>query len=782
VSGGPSSGSPRPDAGGRWSRLVPLLLVPVALLSDPAAGLPLRTYFFRDFTATFYPLRLFAAREIGAGRFPAWNPYIFEGSFVLPSLYPPDLLHVLWPGPVLVSWLLTLHLPLAAITAWWLARELGASREGAMASGALYALGGLALSSLNLYVFLQALALAPLVAGLLRRAAVVGGRATVVAGGALGLALSTTAVEFVGQALLLGLGLGLVALPTRLGASRLLGATLLGAGLAALPLALTFGLLPETARGAGFAADVRLGNAVHPAVLLQTLVPRLFGVPQAPAEAWWGGRFFSRGLPYFLSLYVGAVFLGLAATGLGAVRRRERVLLLGLGAAGLWYALGEWGGLAPLATHLPLAGSFRFPAKALLLPHAGMAIAAGFGLDRLGGAPQAWPRLAVAVGALAAVAVGVAGLLALAPPGIVAWSGVAPAYWPHIVAVVSADAGLAAAAAVAVAGLAVAVSRAWLRTGLASALLLALGVGDLARAGAGLNPQVPPSFFDLVPELRALELDRLRGGRVFSYGPDHSPAFRAYLQGGAPRLTLAGTWISRQLLAPYSNVIDRVETPEAKDLTSFVPRSPELETADYDPAAVDRLVPWLRQAAVSRIVTLDPLDHPDLGLLATAPAGPPGLAVRVYELDGPWPRAYVACRVVLVDGREAARLAPYRPGFAPGRDVALETGGPAGCATGRARRLAFGPGAERYAVAADGPAYLVTRDSFARGWEARVDGSPAPVLRANGKHRAVPVPAGRHEVDLVYAPPGARWGLIACLASVVAAAFAWVRAAPTRPS
>ena len=57
---------------------------------------------------------------------PFWNPYIYEGAFALPTFYPVDLLHVLDSGPAAVSWLLTLHLPLAAVGAYWLARELGA--------------------------------------------------------------------------------------------------------------------------------------------------------------------------------------------------------------------------------------------------------------------------------------------------------------------------------------------------------------------------------------------------------------------------------------------------------------------------------------------------------------------------------------------------------------------------------------------------------------------------------------------------------------------------------
>jgi hypothetical protein len=72
----------------RLERWLPLLLVPTALLSDLGAALPQRTYFFRDFTVAFLPLRLFAARELREGRIATWNPLVFEGSFQLPALYP----------------------------------------------------------------------------------------------------------------------------------------------------------------------------------------------------------------------------------------------------------------------------------------------------------------------------------------------------------------------------------------------------------------------------------------------------------------------------------------------------------------------------------------------------------------------------------------------------------------------------------------------------------------------------------------------------------------------
>jgi len=49
------------------------------------------------------------------------------------------------------------------------------------------------------------------------------------------------------------------------------------------------------------------------------------------------------------------------------------------------------------------------------------------------------------------------------------------------------------------------------------------------------------------------------------------------------------------------------------------------------------------------------------------------------------------------------------------------------------------------------------------------------VLRANGKHRAVPVPPGRHVVDLRYRPPGLAIGLTMMAFAAAACAALWIR-------
>ena len=125
----------------------------------------------------------------------------------------------LWPSPVFVSWLLTLHLPLAALAAYWLARELGA-----VAGGGLRGRGGLRPRRLR-PVVPEPLRLPPGAGprpargGDAAAGGRCGGRTVVVAGGrALALALSTLAVEFVAQAVAPRRGAGRWS--TRPGAAR----------------------------------------------------------------------------------------------------------------------------------------------------------------------------------------------------------------------------------------------------------------------------------------------------------------------------------------------------------------------------------------------------------------------------------------------------------------------------------------------------------------------------------------------------------------------------------
>jgi hypothetical protein len=417
------------------------------------------------------------------------------------------------------------------------------------------------------------------------------------------------------------------------------------------------------------------------------------------------------------------------------------VTLGALALLGLWYALGARGGLASLLNAVPAVRFFRFPSKALLLPYLALVPLAAVGFDRLW-AGEGWRSTWRWLLALALIAALPALAVTLAPAWLESWAGV-PSWAGGRVLATSA---VAAALALVAASIAAAAAREAVRPVLASSLLAALAVADLARAHTGMNPQVSPRFYEPLPEMAALNL--AGAGRAFSYGPDESPAFRRFLNSGAPGLGLWSFFVNRQLLGPYNNILDRVQTPDAKDLTSLVPRAPLFTAADYDPAAVGAIVERLRRAAVTHVLSLDPLAHPALRERASVPTGQAGLEIHVYRLEA-LPRAYVACGAVAIEEEAGASGAPCRSGVA--RPVA----------TGR-------PDVDVYDVDLDGAGVLVTRDSYARGWRATIDGRPVPVLRADGVHRAVRLPAGRHQVRLAYHPPGLRAGVVLMVASALA--------------
>jgi uncharacterized membrane protein YfhO len=84
----------------------------------------------------------------------------------------------------------------------------------------------------------------------------------------------------------------------------------------------------------------------------------------------------------------------------------------------------------------------------------------------------------------------------------------------------------------------------------------------------------------------------------------------------------------------------------------------------------------------------------------------------------------------------------------------------------------------RVSVDAAGPALVVVRAAWDRNWRATVDGRPAAVLRTDFLLQGVPVPAGRHDVRLVYRDPalfrglalsGLAWSILALAIAVALA-------------
>ncbi len=126
----------------------------------------------------------------------------------------------------------------------------------------------------------------------------------------------------------------------------------------------------------------------------------------------------------------------------------------------------------------------------------------------------------------------------------------------------------------------------------------------------------------------------------------------------------------------------------------------------------------------------------------------------VYELQGAYPRAYLVSDYESVpDSLAIDRL--LSPEFDPAARAILEPGAqlPVASSEGRVEWIERGVNQSRLRVTTSGPAILVLADNYYPAWRARVDTEPAPVLLADYNLRAVPVPAGDHEVTIYYRSP-----------------------------
>jgi len=766
-------------------------VVLAAVLAAVAAVLPLlpvllagQSLYFRDLGRYYFPLRRFVVDGLAQGEIRYWNPFVHEGLHELfpPISYPLDLLQPLTRDESGLTLLLALHLPLAAVGFFWLARTLSLSAVGAAGGAVAYALGGFSLSSLNLYEYTQALAWAPIVAVAYLRAAEAGGRWLVAAAVATATVLSTGRVEVAAQALVVAV---VLARPgrDRHRWGRVIAAGALGAFLASPTLMAMRAAIDESRRGAGLDLAVMLARSVHPISLVQTLVGNLHGDLVNLVGRWWGDNFFEPGtFPYFLSLYLGPCVIGLAALAAVGGGARVRPLLV-LAALALWVALGPQGGLRALLEVAPEgARALRFPSKAFFTVHFCVALLAALGLDALvtDTAGRRWRAAAGVLGSLGLVLVALVLLPHLPDSATDSLRDLLfpPHYGPTqksaLLGLVAADAAKGGALALVAALAALAAARRRVSSTAGAALLAAVLGADLLRAGAGLNPSVTTRFFE--PSLEMAEtVERLRreGGRVFTC---RVPGSRAY-QGTRPKQwDQIDVWtfaVMRETLVPYFNVRDAVRSAYGDDLTMLVPLERVSPPGRGECAAVPAILDELRRSGVSHVLSLDAIDHPDLlreDLVRPERIAP--LAIHVYAVRDPLPLRFVARSVVAVPRSSAVGL-----GASPS-DVVVEGGVPVTEATGRVLAIEERTQEIRLRVEADRPTVVVVRDAWARGWSALVNGRPEPVLRANGRHRAVPVPTGVSDVVLRYRPPGLGLGIVLSALSAVVLAGLWIRGRP----
>jgi hypothetical protein len=696
-------------------RRLPLAVMIVAII---ALGLPIlfgRSLWLRDLDTYFYPEKLLLGARLCAGQLPLWNPFLEGGLPELARLQP----GVLYPGnlilllgrPLGVDLFLLVHLVIAGLGArrWLLGRDCDPLAA---------AFGGLAFAASGFLVAMFAgnghyLIGAAWLPWALR------GRAASIA--------AAVALAFVAgdpQAAWLAVGLAaLQALVDRRGLGQVAAGALL-AGVIPLPLVLA-GLETASVGRPHLELTEASHFSLHPLRLVELLWPGAFGEPHTPS--WNIHRMYDEGTGLSFEPLASSIYMGLAVPWLAALalcRRRPAAfdaLLAVLVGAGVAIALGRHTPIFALFFRwVPGAGWFRYPEKYFLVVTLALAGLAARGLGRA----AVEPRRAVGIGA---------GLVVVLAAGL----GALPA-----------DAGRRAlAVGVALVG-AMALS---IRRPAARGLFAAVAAVELVAASLALVRWVPSEAYrarsPVVADLDAVDPDRPHrlyrtANRGEMPGDDHDP------------------WAQRMTLLPNAGIEDGIDHTHA--YTAFpIPGDGELAAL----APVRRLQVLATRFALLGADQLGAHPAPELTVRRTYPA----LGAALVELAGAAPRVYLATDARHAeDAADAARLAGAAD-FVPGATVAVE--GPARRAAGacvlasdRIERLEL-------RCQASAPTYAVVADTFFPGWSARVDGEPAPILRANATQRAVPVPAGASEVVLSYRPRGWPWSLAASALGIVALLF-----------
>jgi hypothetical protein len=534
--------------------------------------------------------------------------------------------------------------------------------------------------------------------------------------------------------------------------------------------------------------------SAHPLRLGETLLP--FTLHELPLNQTRRQTLLEGREPFVLSVYLGMPTLGLVMGAFSGPSHMPRKLLAIFGVAAAVLALGRHGLAYDLAVGLvPPLGMLRYPEKVLIVAAFVWALLAGAGVDawrRTDRESRAWTLwTGAALLGLAAVA-GAGAMLAAYWPAVWGWLLDLEASGRFISQGLSQTTRRLATTT----GLTTACAVAWLwrwrspgRAGGLTLLAVALAVLDLALVNGRLNPtgpkqlftQPPPTLKDLdQPDHRRVyvtEYSLVPGKAQRLLGREQAFMLSGHLPGWPPRVS--AVMASRMYLLPPITAAWQLEGSYDVDLRGlYPPHLARLAQAGRALETTSAHLRLLRLGAVGRVVSLHNAGFESLEAVATHP----GLYVdpiQVLRVPGALPRTYVVGTSRIADGMAALETL-IEPTFDPKREVVLSEG-VARRATprfaGSSRILELRPDQVRIEATVSETGYVVLVDAHDQGWQARVDGQPVPLLRANVAFRAVELTRGRHLVELRYRPAAVSLGLVIGLGGLLlgtALGFGWV--------
>ncbi len=392
----------------RYLPAVILLLVTAVFYWPVLAG---KGFLWGDFLEQNFVYRLFAAVSLKQGVFPFWNPYVFSGMPFFADvqaavLYPLNLVLTPfasreWLSPLLVEYQIVVHIAMAGCFMYLLSREFGASRYGSLLSGITFMFCGFFTTHIFHENLIHAAAWFPLAIFLFKRAM---DRTSLLYASLTALVLCTI--------FLCGYPQLLVHMYYWLAAYYLFGLV--------LRIRETTKVLPEVKRAGLFASLVVLGigmssvqflptqelakNSVRPTLpfaescegslrpyrFVTLFVPNYFSRPRTTSQigTYWGisKNDQNGGMQNYweTAIYTGTVPLALAAIAPFFVRTPLTIFLSVMAVLSFLLAMGNSFFLYGLAFKLlPALNAFRIPGRFAYLFSLSVSLLAGFGLTWL---------------------------------------------------------------------------------------------------------------------------------------------------------------------------------------------------------------------------------------------------------------------------------------------------------------------------------------------------------------------------------------------------------------
>jgi hypothetical protein len=752
---------------------------------------------YRDLLFFTWPLKYFLHERLLQGQFPLWNPLLLMGTPYLANLqsgvlYPPSLL-LLFPLPLGFNLFLFAHYLVALSGTWMWLRFRGMAGIPAATGAAVFTLGGYLVSLLNLTNHLQAAAWAPWVLFCWSRFTMSSRRSDF-----LWLVLALSAELLGGSPENLLLTLFVVVVWTVCGrgktwpeTARLFGyltlACMATAALCAVQLLPTLEYLRQSSRAASLPFEHIVHYSFQPVSALQLLLPHSPALLPADAANSLGPGF-EGGISLIQSYYLGAVSLCLAIAGIAT--GRERLVWALLIVFGIGMALGAHAPFFPaLYRAFPwIVGKLRYPEKFYFLVHLAVASLAAEGARLVIARRLDSMRIALTASiTLLSIAVVVCLVRWLWPAGYLEMIAVVRGRYlpPSAFVPLALDTYWKAQRLVLLLGALVAILMLppkLLRPKNSCWLLLALVLADLVSANRNLNQGMSWPELEARSPLIEPEEARAYDRRIFHGQTIESLASSSHEP--APRLTWWVPAITRDedLDATYrllwetmnsnAGMIYGIANVYGSD--GIASASDDLLLSAMGTLPLDGAVKLLRVFGAGYILGPDPLPTRDVTEIPRTQDTP----YRAFRIRQPLPILYAVSRLSAEPSQAAALFRLAAEPFEPEREAIVEALPPGwrdGAADHAPPKIAMLTRADdlwRFRIDGAAPSFVVVNESYFPGWEARVDGTPAPIVRTNAIVRGLSVDAGSHVVELAYRPRSFRWGAAISLTTISVIALA----------